>query len=133
MVYDAIVEEGEPDYAVKRKYFDSIDANMWYTVKLGKLVKSSKKKHKQKGVDVLMAVDALSRAYQNHYDLGIFVLGDGDYLPLIQAVNDAGKKTLIFCHSPNCPMYLLRCFDMRIYFEKNNMKSWLKKTRKSHN
>lgn len=41
-----------------------------------------------------MATDALTKAYRNQYNTAIFIVGDGDFIPLIEAVNDAGKKTI---------------------------------------
>lgn len=123
--YDAIVPKTDKDFETQEKYFGSVRNRMWYTVRLGKLVKSSKRgKYRQKGVDILMAVDALTKVDQ--YETGIFVVGDGDYLPLIEAVKDAGNKTLILCYKPNTPIYLQQSFDMRIWFAKEDMKRWLK-------
>lgn len=125
--YDAIVKEGHPDYKAQREYFDHIEGRRYYTVRLGKLVESSKrKKRKQKGVDVLMAIDALTKAYQDQYDIGVFMMGDGDFLPLIEAVKDAGKKTLLVYHEKNTSIDLKRCFDWRIGFDKENIESWVK-------
>jgi len=125
--YDAIVEEGQPDYKAKKEYFDDIESKYSYTVRLGRLVKSSKKKFKQKGVDILMAIDSLTKAYQDYYDTAVFLVGDRDFLPLIEAVKDAGKKTLGIYHKPTSSVDLMRCFDHRISFDKEDMKSWLKK------
>jgi len=125
--YDAIVEEGHPDYKVQREYFDDIRACRYYTVRLGTLVKSSKKKFKQKGVDILMAIDALTKAYQNQYDVGIFIMGDRDFVPLIEAVKNAGKKTFCVMYELNCPPELIRCFDSGVAFAKKHMESWLEK------
>lgn len=124
--YDAIVEEGHPKYKAHREYFDDIEDRYSFTVRLGRLVKSSKKKFKQKGVDILMAIDALTKAYQDHYDTGFFLVGDRDFLPLIEAVKDAGKKTFCISHVPACSLDLMRCFDYRISFDKEDMKDWLK-------
>ena len=124
--YDAIVEEGHSDYKAQREYFDDIEGEFSYTVRLGRLVKSSKKKFKQKGVDILMAIDALTKAYQDHYDTGIFFVGDRDFLPLIEAVKDAGKKTLCYWHTPDSSIDLIRCFDHRIRVTKEIMEEWLK-------
>ncbi len=123
--YDAIVEEGHPDYKPQREYFDDIEREISYTVRLGTLVESSNKGFKQKGVDILMAIDALTKAYQDHYDTGIFFVGDRDFVPLIEAVKDAGKKTLCFHHEPTASIDLTRCFDYRINFTEENMKEWL--------
>ena len=74
-----------------------------------------------------MAIDALTKAYQDHYDTGIFFVGDRDFLPLIEAVKDAGKKTLCYWHKFNSSIDMIRCFDYRVRFGKENMKGWLKK------
>lgn len=125
--YDAIVEEGHPDYKAQREYFDDIEDRYSFTVKLGTLVESSNKKFKQKGVDILMAIDALVKAYQGHYDTGVFLAGDRDFLPLIEAVKDTGKKTFCISHLPTCSPDLLRCFDYRVHFDKEDIDTWLKK------
>ena len=125
--YDAIVDEAHPDYEAQRKYFNSIDDQYAYTVRLRKLVESSKKGFKQKGVDVLMAIEALTKAYRDHYDTGMFMTGDGDFVPLVEAVKDAGKKTMCVYYPPNSSVDLIRCCDMRISFDDKLIKGLLKK------
>ncbi len=125
--YDAIVDKTHPDYETQREYFESIDDQYAYTVRLGKLVKSSNKKFKQKGVDILMAIDAITKAYTNQYDTAMFMIGDRDFIPLIEAVKDAGKKTMCIYYPPNSSKDLIRTFDMRISFDKKAIQSWLKK------
>jgi len=39
-----------------------------------------------------MAVDIVTHAYSNIYDLGIIVSGDSDFVPAIKAVQDFGKE-----------------------------------------
>ena len=125
--YDAIVPDGDPDRLGEEKYFDNIDRNYAFTVRLGKHVKSLKKgKGRQKGVDILMAIDALTKAYQNQYETGMFMLGDADFKPLIDAVKDAGKKTVGVSHEPTCSKDLARSFDMRIWLSKDSFKGFLK-------
>jgi len=125
--YDAIVDETHREYKKQRKYFDAIDDQYAYTVRLRKLVKSSKSEFKQKGVDVLIAIDALTKAYRDHYDTGMFVMGDGDFVPLIEAVKDAGKKTMCVYYPPNSSEDLIRCCDMRISFDDELIEGLLKK------
>lgn len=101
---------------------------MWYTVRFGELVKSSKEEPRQKGVDILMAIDALTKAYQNHYDTGMFLIGDRDFIPLIQAVKDTGKKTIgIYCDA-HCSKELMNVFDMKIAFKPEHTRDWMKAT-----
>ncbi len=116
--YDAIVDNKHPEYEKQKKYFDSIlDNYPFYTVRLGKL-ESSDKKPKQKGVDILMSVDALTKAYLDQYDVGIFVMGDADFKPLIEAVKDTGKKTMGIYYPQNSAKDLTRVFDMRAPLDK---------------
>ena len=55
-----------------------------------------------------MAIDALTKAYQNQYDVAIFLLGDRDFIPLVEAVKDTGKKTLMICHTDSAAPELMR-------------------------
>jgi uncharacterized LabA/DUF88 family protein len=125
--YDAIVDQNDPDYNTQRKYFDAIPENYPYTIRLGKLVKSSNKGFKQKGVDILMSVDAITKAYQNHYDTGIFLLGDADFIPLVEGVKDAGKKTMLVYYKANSSKALINTFDMRIFIEERDLKLFMKR------
>ena len=34
----------------------------------------------------------LSKAYENHYDIAILLSGDDDFLDIVTAVKDAGKR-----------------------------------------
>ena len=125
--YDAIVDQNDPDYNAQRKYFDAIPENYPYTIRLGKLVKSSNKGFKQKGVDILMSVDAVSKAYQNHYDTGIFLLGDADFMPLIEGVKDAGKKTMLVYHKSNSSKALINTFDIRSFIDERDFDLFVKR------
>lgn len=75
---------------------------------------------------MLLYCALLTKAYQNQYETGIFMVGDRDFLLLIEAMKNVGKKTLCFSHETDCSVDLLRCFDMRIPFEKEAIESWLK-------
>jgi len=48
-----------------------------------------------KGEDILLACDMVKGAYSNHYDVAILVTGDGDFVPAVQAVQDAGKPVIV--------------------------------------
>jgi len=79
---------------------------------------------RQKGVDILMAVDALTMAYRNYYDTGLFLLNDRDFIPLIEAVKNAGKKTYSFNYWKKTPMELTQTFDFRYGFKEAQMEQW---------
>jgi uncharacterized LabA/DUF88 family protein len=51
---------------------------------------------KQKGVrskrvDITLATEMLMHATRKHYDIGVLVAGDEDYVPLVQAVQSEGR------------------------------------------
>jgi len=57
----------------------------------------------EKGVDVLMAVDLLTGAYENLYDTAILVSSDTDLIPAIERVRKMKKKVeyIGFSHKPS--------------------------------
>lgn len=126
--YDGIVDPKEDANAnaQQREYFDLVERNQNISVVLGEAVKVSEGKFRQKGVDVLLAIDALSMAYLDHYDSGLFVLGDRDFKPLIEAIKSAGKKTFGFSYIENVSKELTRTFDFRLAFNKRIMEGWRK-------
>ena len=91
--YGAICETHLPEYSDQKKYYDDLDKIRGVEVKLGSLVKLHKG-FRQKGVDVLLAIDVLTKAYQNHYDIAILICGDRDIIPLIHAVKDSTGKRI---------------------------------------
>jgi len=129
--YDAIVDANDPEHKEQREYFMTIANKRFYTLRLGRLVRSlgatsaKKPKFRQKGVDILMAIDALSMAYENHYVTGVFIVGDADFLPLIEAVKDAGRKTVVISDPKMASLDLLRAFDDRISIREENAKELL--------
>lgn len=53
------------------------------------------KTRSSKGVDITLARDMLSHAYQHHYDIALVVAGDADYVPLLEAVKKTGKMVAL--------------------------------------
>jgi uncharacterized LabA/DUF88 family protein len=48
-----------------------------------------------KGEDILLACDMVRGAILNHYDEAILVTGDGDFVPAVKQVQEAGKRVVI--------------------------------------
>ncbi|MCH7568397.1 MAG: NYN domain-containing protein [Nanoarchaeota archaeon] len=71
-----------------------------------------------KGDDVYLAVDLVSGAYEDLYDVAIIVSGDADFIPAIKLVQKNGKK-VINAFFPKSSSYLLRnCCDGSINLKK---------------
>ena len=49
----------------------------------------------EKGTDVNIAVNMISKAYTNAYDVAILVSGDTDYVPVIKQLHNIGKTVIL--------------------------------------
>ncbi len=83
--YDEELREGQA------RFFDSLRRIPYVTVRFGKLHRRPDGSMVEKGIDVAIAVEALSLAYQNAYDTALIVSGDGDYVELVEAIKRQGK------------------------------------------
>jgi len=126
--YDGIADESEAEYQQQRAYFDNLrESCVFMNVSLAEAVKQSDGSFRQKGVDVLLAIDSLSMAYLDIYDSGLFLLGDRDFIPLIEAIKATGKKTFGFLYERNVSEKLRWTFDYRIILNKERIESWHRK------
>lgn len=109
--YDGIVNEDHNDHRKQKEKFEEIEGYPNYEVRLGRLVKGSEGP-RQKGVDVLLAIDMLEKAFMNHYDVALLLSGDQDYLDLVKAVkNMSGKRVYGAFFPESTSNQLERCFD----------------------
>ena len=49
---------------------------------------------KEKGVDVKIATDMITLAWENTYDIGVLVSADSDFVPLAEFLKTKGKKVI---------------------------------------
>ncbi len=117
--YDAIVDyrEDQEKHKTQDSYFENIRNINNYEVKLGRLIRTGKEneKYRQKGVDVLLAIDMISKAHLNHYDITLLLAGDDDYLDMVKSIKDfTGKRVYGAYFERNASQRLVESFDMRI-------------------
>ena len=81
---------------------------------LGYLLKSNGKFH-EKGVDVHLAVDLLSNAYENKIDKFILISSDTDLIPAISKTMSIGKTVeyIGFSHQPSIAL-VAKCTTSRL-------------------
>ena len=116
--YDAIVDRSDPNYEKQDKYFDNIQKEELYEVRLGRLIKTDKD-YRQKGVDILLAIDMLSKAFLHHFEWCILLAGDDDYVDLVKMIkNSTGKQVLGAYFEHNASERLKNSFDSRISLNK---------------
>ena len=54
------------------------------------------KNRKSKRVDITLATDMLTHAHRGNYDIAILVAGDDDYVPLVKAIKDEGRRVVLW-------------------------------------
>ena len=115
--YDAIVDIDDPDFQQQDEFFSKINSINGYKISLGRLIRTGDKKDsplKQKGVDIQLAIDMLSMAYQEHYEFALLVAGDNDFFDLVEAVQDSNRRVFGFYFREHVSEELLNSFDAKI-------------------
>jgi len=83
--YESDLREGQ------NRFFESLRRIPYVTVRLGRLHRRQDGSLVEKGIDVAIAVESLSLAYEDAYDTALIVSGDGDYVELVEALKRKGK------------------------------------------
>lgn len=85
----------------QQKLVSNLEKHGW-KVKFGHMMKTDGA-YLEKGVDVQIAVDLVSGAYENQYDRAILISSDTDLLPALEKVRAKGKKITYvgFSHKPS--------------------------------
>lgn len=125
--YDANVDRNnDPEkYAELDKYFEKIRRCDYHEVKLGRLIQTGNE-YRQKGVDVLMAIDMITKAYENHYDIAVLVAGDDDFVDVVKTVKDSGGKHVYgVYYPPETSERLVEIFDRRFVLAKDYLAKFI--------
>ena len=59
------------------------------------LSRNAKGKKKEKGVDVLFALEAYERALHQEFDVVVLIAADGDYIPLVKKLHALGTRVMV--------------------------------------
>lgn len=70
----------------------------------------------EKGIDIMVATDLLKLAWNDLYDVGVLVTGDGDFAYAAQAVKDSGKHVEVAAFPANLSWELANVADRREFF-----------------
>ncbi len=87
-LYEGVVYPISPE---KKRWYKELAAKSGYIIKVS-FDKISKSGAIEKKVDIKIAIDIISLAYEDVYDTAILISGDGDFLPVIKKVKKLNKK-----------------------------------------
>ena len=122
--YDAIVDHKDPKYDEQDRYFERIRMNNNYEVKLGRLIRTKDGRYRQKGVDILLAVGMITKAFLNHYDIALLLGGDDDYVDLVKLIKDlTGKRIYGAYFKDSVSERLAESFDRRLILSEADLKT----------
>jgi len=66
-----------------------------FVVREGRLMKIGRI-FKQKGVDILLAIDVIKLVYSGKIDRIILITGDSDFVPVVESVRDSGVTVSLY-------------------------------------
>jgi uncharacterized LabA/DUF88 family protein len=106
--YDAVPEAGaDPKLD---EYWRAIELQEDMHLGFGAL-RGLKRRPRQKGVDVLLAVDMLVGAFGGVFDVAILVAGDADFIPVVEEVKRRGVMVVVAAESKSTAEDLRRAAD----------------------
>jgi len=83
-------------------------------------------KYEQKLIDILFAVDLTSLAWQRAIQRAAIITGDGDFIPAIENIKNAGVVVSLYYTSNACAEQLINICDERYSIDKTFIDSILR-------
>lgn len=122
MYYDALPGDGVPPNQDLLDYWKAIEVLEDVHLGFG-AVKGLKRQARQKGVDVLIAVDMLVGAFSGLFDIAVIVTGDADFVPVVEEVKRRGVMVAIAASASSLADDLRRVADRVVDIPQNTQ--WL--------
>jgi uncharacterized LabA/DUF88 family protein len=119
-------QDDPEEYKKQQLFFNNLRRTPYLELKLGYFIKITKTckncSHTvtypvEKGCDVGIAVDMMSMAYKNLYDVAILVSSDGDLVSACQCVKDLGKHIENAYFLKGSSKHLLDVCDVRFQID----------------
>ena len=117
--YDAnVAREDLEEYQKHDEEFKAIRKWDRLQMRMGRLIKTSEGKYRQKGTDVLLAIDMITKAFEQQYDIAILLAGDDDFFDVVRTVKEKGRQVYGAYEERSASKHLIEAFDVRIPLEK---------------
>lgn len=121
--YDSI-DEDAPDAADRQAHIEEISALDGFHVRLGSIRGSNKRRRRQKKVDVQLAVDALTHAFNKNCWHASLVAGDLDFEPLVAALIQLGVHVHVWHEPASASKDLYRAADVSVPLDVDQFWRW---------
>ncbi len=120
-------------YAAHKTFLSTLNNKSKYEVRLGN-AKQRGDTTVEKGVDIMLATDMLKYAWNDRYDIGIIVSGDGDFTYAVKAIKELGKYVEVVAFSSNLSKQLAEESDGHTQLTQNYFSGlWIKNTNRRYN
>ena len=86
-LYEGVLYPISPE---KKKWYEDLHSKSGYIVKAS-FDKIALNDAFEKKIDIQIAIDIVSLAYENAYDTAVLVSGDGDFLPVVEKIKSLNK------------------------------------------
>lgn len=91
-LYEGVVYPLSPE---KKKWYKELSNRSGYVIKAS-FDKIALSGAIEKKIDIKIAIDIISLAYEDAYDTAVLISGDGDFLPVIRKVKELGKNVEVW-------------------------------------
>ena len=91
-LYEGVVYPMSPE---KKKWYNGLSKRSGYIIKAS-FDKIAASGAIEKKVDIKIAIDIISLAYENAYDRAVLVSGDGDFIPVVKKVKELDKNVEVW-------------------------------------
>jgi len=91
-LYEGIVYPMNPE---KKKWYKDLSQKSGYIIKTS-FDKIALNDTFEKKIDIKIAIDVISLAYEDAYDTAVLVSGDGDFVPVIKKIKELDKNVEVW-------------------------------------
>ena len=112
-------------YAEKTQFFNKLNMIDNFHVRTGLTRREAGRGNRQKGVDILLAIEALRHAYSQNMDIASFMFSDLDFFPILESLTETRVKTEVFYDPRHSTIDLVGTADARKAISALTVKNWL--------
>jgi len=122
-------DKNKQAYVAQQRFFSDLCSTPDFEVRLGRLQIKSDGTKTEKGVDVTLAIDMLTGAFKNHYDVAILISGDADFVEVLQEIKELAKHVELAVFPDQKCYHLKKSSDRQIVLNDSFMQDcWHEKT-----